>query len=62
MAAERRYLTLLRDEVRTFLDAGGLLEDAVDAVTLADERSAWRLFDETHGRNVSAAYAELEWE
>ena len=62
MAAQRRYLTRLRDEVRDFLDQGGLLEDAVAALPFDDEEAMWALFDHYHGRNVSAAYAELEWE
>ncbi len=62
MAAERRYLTRLRDALREFLAAGGLLDDAVSTVRLDDERPNWALFDRYHGRNVSAAYAELEWE
>ena len=60
--AQTRYLTTLRDEVRAFIAENGLLEDAVRALPLENERQAWTLFDETHGRNVSAAYAELEWE
>ncbi|MGI9491275.1 MAG: quinoprotein relay system zinc metallohydrolase 2 [Geminicoccaceae bacterium] len=62
IAAQRRYLTRLLDEVRQFLDQGGLLEEAVDAVAFDDERTNWALFEHYHGRNVSAAYAELEWE
>ncbi|MGH1480193.1 MAG: quinoprotein relay system zinc metallohydrolase 2 [Geminicoccales bacterium] len=62
LGAERRYLTRLRDEVRDFLAGGGLLDDVVETLTFEDERAAWQLFDEYHGRNVSAAYAELEWE
>ncbi|MGI9489248.1 MAG: quinoprotein relay system zinc metallohydrolase 2 [Geminicoccaceae bacterium] len=59
---QTRYLTTLRDSVRAFLADGGLLEDAVRALPLESERPHWALFDETHGRNISAAYAELEWE
>lgn len=59
---QARYLTTLRDSVRAFIAKGGFLEDAVRAVPLESEREHWVLFDETHGRNVSAAYAELEWE
>lgn len=62
MAAEVRYLTRLRDEVRHFLTEGGLLEDAVEALGFEDEHDRWALFRHYHGRNVSAAYAELEWE
>lgn len=60
--AQTRYLTTLRDSVRAFLAEGGLLEDAVRALPLADEHQHWVLFDETHARNVNAAYVELEWE
>jgi hypothetical protein len=28
----------------------------------AAERDHWQLFDDYHARNVSAAFAELEWE
>lgn len=59
---ETRYLTALRDSVRAFIADNGLLEDAVQALPHESERPNWVLFDETHGRNVNAAYAELEWE
>ncbi len=62
LAPEARYLTRLRDDLRHFLAKGGLLEDAVAALAFEDERDQWRLFEHYHGRNVSAAYAELEWE
>ncbi len=62
LASERRYLVRLRDEVRAFLANGGLLEDAVEALRFEEERGQWKLFEHYHGRNVSAAYAELEWE
>jgi glyoxylase-like metal-dependent hydrolase (beta-lactamase superfamily II) len=59
---QKRYLTMLRDSVRAFINDNGLLEDAVRGLPHESERSRWALFDETHGRNISAAYAELEWE
>jgi quinoprotein relay system zinc metallohydrolase 2 len=55
------YLTRLRDEIRAVLAAGGTLEQAVATVG-QEERSKWLLFDEYHARNVTAAFAELEWE
>jgi quinoprotein relay system zinc metallohydrolase 2 len=61
-APQARYLATLRDSVRAFIAENGLLEDAVRALPLESERSNWVLFDETHGRNVNAAYVELEWE
>jgi quinoprotein relay system zinc metallohydrolase 2 len=60
-ADEERYLTALRDEIRHILHSGGTMEQAVATVGRA-ERSRWRLFDDYHARNVTAAYAELEWE
>ena len=58
---EERYLRLLRDEVRAVLRRNGTLEEAVATVG-ASERDRWRLFDDYNGRNVTAAYTELEWE
>ncbi|MDH3660345.1 MAG: quinoprotein relay system zinc metallohydrolase 2 [Alphaproteobacteria bacterium] len=59
---QARYLATLRSSVRAFLADGGLLEDAVRALPFESERPHWALFDDTHGRNVNAAYVELEWE
>lgn len=59
--AERRYLVGLADEVRAALKAGRTMQQAVDTVG-ASERGRWSLFDRDHKRNVTAAYAELEWE
>jgi len=30
--------------------------------TVGDARGDWLLFDQFHRRNVTAAYAELEWD
>lgn len=59
--AERRYLTVLRDDVRRILAEGRPMGDAPDRVA-AGERSHWALFDEFNARNAIAAYHELEWE
>lgn len=59
---QTRYLTTLRDSVRAFIADAGLLEDAVRALPLENEKKNWALFDETHPRNVNTAYVELEWE
>jgi quinoprotein relay system zinc metallohydrolase 2 len=61
-AGQKRYLVRLRDAVRAFLAEGGRLEDATEVITMAEERDRWLLFDQYHRRNVTAAYAELEWE
>jgi quinoprotein relay system zinc metallohydrolase 2 len=59
---QARYLRTLLDSVRAFIAEGGLLEDAVATLPLDSERSRWALYEETHPRNVTAAYTELEWE
>ncbi len=59
--AERRYLMVLVDGVRRVLKAGGSIQDAVASVA-EDERDRWLLFDAYNPRNVTATFAELEWE
>jgi quinoprotein relay system zinc metallohydrolase 2 len=61
LAEQQRYLRLLRDETRAALRAGETLTQAVEHVG-SSERGRWLLFDDFHRRNVTAAYAELEWE
>jgi quinoprotein relay system zinc metallohydrolase 2 len=60
-AAQLRYLTRLRDEIRALIAGGGTMEQAIASVGQA-ERDRWRLFDDYHARNVTAAFHELEWE
>ena len=59
--AERRYLTVLVEGVRRVLKADGSIRDAVASVA-EDERDRWLLFDAYNPRNVTATFAELEWE
>ncbi len=59
LAAERRYLRDLRDAVRGLVREGVSLAEAPARIP---PPSGWRLVDPDHGRNVTAAYAELEWE
>jgi quinoprotein relay system zinc metallohydrolase 2 len=59
--AQHRYLTLLRDEIRQAIKSGGTMEQAIATVGQS-ERPRWRLFDDYHARNVTAAFHELEWE
>lgn len=61
LAPMQRYLTSLAGEVRAAIKAGKTLGEAAQTVGLSD-RDAWELFDAFHARNVSAAFAELEWE
>ncbi|HEV2677445.1 MAG TPA: quinoprotein relay system zinc metallohydrolase 2 [Aliidongia sp.] len=60
-ADEERYLTVLATEIRALLAKGGDIETAVEQVGLG-ERGKWQLFDEYNGRNVTAAFKELEWD
>jgi quinoprotein relay system zinc metallohydrolase 2 len=61
LGAEKRYLSTVADEVRTMIKQGKTLAEAAEKVGLS-EKDAWLLFKEYHARNVSAAFAELEWE
>ncbi|MBP2296279.1 quinoprotein relay system zinc metallohydrolase 2 [Azospirillum rugosum] len=57
----RRYLDRVVTGVRAIQSAHGTIQQAVDTVA-ADEAPRWRLFDAYNPRNVTAAFAELEWE
>ncbi len=61
LSAQRRYLNTMSEAIRRVIDRGGTIEEAIDSVGYA-AREQWLLFDEYHRRNVTAAYAELEWE
>ena len=58
---EKEYLNTLLTEVRTAIKKGVFLEDAVKTIGL-QFKGRWKLFDEFHRKNVTKAYAELEWE
>lgn len=58
---EKRYLSLIAKQVRKKIKQGRTLAEAMRTVGLS-EKDAWVLFKEYHARNVSAAFAELEWE
>jgi quinoprotein relay system zinc metallohydrolase 2 len=58
---ERAYLRALRDDLRMAIKAGWPLARAVtDIAPRGGEH--WRLIDAFHKRNVSAGFAEMEWE
>ena len=61
LAPEQRYLSAIAADVRQLIEDGKTLEDATRIAGFS-ERDAWKLFDHYHVRNVSAAFAELEWE
>lgn len=60
-AALTRYLISLRDGTRAALAAGIGIADAPGRVAI-EELSRWQLAQAYHGRNVTVAYRELEWE
>lgn len=59
--AERGYLERLANDVRAAIRAGRTMRQAIDTIG-ANERPQWKLFDVYQRRNVTTAYAELEWE
>lgn len=56
-----RYFSTIAQEIRAILARDGTLQEAMSTVGQS-EKGAWELFEEYHVRNVSAAFAELEWE
>lgn len=58
--AERHYLQQLQADTRAALRQGLTLSQAVQRIQ--PDSPHWRLLDVFHPRNVTAAYAELEWE
>jgi quinoprotein relay system zinc metallohydrolase 2 len=58
---QRRYLQALRDETRAAIRNRMTIQQAVPQVA-ADAARGWLLAEQVHRRNVTAAYAELEWE
>jgi quinoprotein relay system zinc metallohydrolase 2 len=58
---ERRYFTVLAEDVRRLIAAGVPLGRAVPRIG-ASERDHWRLFDEYNPRNATTAFSELEWQ
>jgi len=61
LAPQERYLRGLQNEIRAYIKDGKTMEQAMSDLGLS-LREDWRLFDEFHKRNISTAFAELEWE
>jgi quinoprotein relay system zinc metallohydrolase 2 len=61
LVPERRYLRALLEGVRSAIDLGQSLPEAIDGVA-ASEKSQWLLWDSTHPRNVTRVYDQLEWQ
>lgn len=55
-----RYLKNLLADVRAAIKAKRTLAETLEIVD--DGREQWLLFDQFHRRNVTAAFAELEWD
>ena len=60
-APQQEYLETLRRETRAAIKSGKTLSQAVDSVG-TEAASRWQLAERFHRRNVTAAFAELEWE
>ncbi|MGH6735760.1 MAG: quinoprotein relay system zinc metallohydrolase 2 [Methyloceanibacter sp.] len=58
---EQRYLAAIAADVRQLIAEGKTLAEATKTAGFSEE-DAWKLFDQYHVRNVTAAFAELEWE
>jgi quinoprotein relay system zinc metallohydrolase 2 len=58
---QKRYLQTISADVRRMIKEGRSIAQAAATAGLS-ERQDWVLFDEYNARNVTAAFAELEWE
>lgn len=61
MQPEKQYLQMLLTEIKATIKEGGYLEQALETVGYT-AKPHWMLFDEFHRKNVSTAFAELEWD
>ena len=61
MQPEKQYLLFLQKVIRSKIKKGIYLEDVMQTVGYPD-KDQWQLFDDFHKKNLSSAYAELEWE
>ena len=57
---QRRYLQRLDADVRAMIAQGAPLRAAQQAA--ASEAAQWKLSDDYHARNATAAWSEIEWE
>jgi hypothetical protein len=61
MDAQADYLNGLLRDTRAAIRNGWTIQQAIDGIGVPTEPN-WLLTDLFHRRNVTAAYAELEWE
>jgi len=57
----KAYLQQLATELRASIKRGQTLEQAVASIGLS-AKNDWQLFEQFHRKNVTLAFAELEWE
>lgn len=57
----QRYLNAIVTDVRAAIKDDKTISQAVETAAQS-EKESWLLFDDHHKRNVTAAFAELEWE
>jgi quinoprotein relay system zinc metallohydrolase 2 len=58
---EKRYLETVATDVRQLIRGNKTISEA-GKIAGQSERSKWKLFSSYHVRNVTTAFAELEWE
>lgn len=58
---QKQYLQRISADVRRMIKEGRSIAEAAATVGLS-EKETWLLFDAFNARNVTAAFAELEWE
>jgi glyoxylase-like metal-dependent hydrolase (beta-lactamase superfamily II) len=61
LEAQQRYLATVAQDVRRQIAEGKTLSEATKTAGFS-EADNWELFDQYHVRNVTAAFAELEWD
>lgn len=61
MQPQKAYLNSMANEIRTLIKQGKTLEQALDTVGLP-AKNQWALYDQFHRKNITIAFAELEWE
>jgi quinoprotein relay system zinc metallohydrolase 2 len=61
MQPQKQYLQRISADVRRMIKEGRSIAEAAATVGLS-EKETWLLFDAFNARNVTAAFAELEWE
>ncbi len=57
----QHYLETVANDVRAAIKAGKTIDEATKTAGQS-EHDQWLLFDDNHVRNITAAFAELEWE